>query len=75
MDKRTQFPHAQRRPGLLYIYCKLECLDEVKRFGFFYLAVCSGRPPNEPFEILFFTIIIFNLLLVSLKDQVLQKLF
>lgn len=67
--------HAPKKPGLLYIYCKPECLDEVKCFGFFYLAARSRRPPNEPSEILFFMVIIFNLLLVSLKDQVLQKLF
>jgi hypothetical protein len=35
---------------------------------------CSTRPPKESFRILFFMVIIFNLLLVSLKDQVLLKL-
>lgn len=56
------------------IHCELEVLDEDKCFGFFHLMVCFSRPPKELFRILFSLVSIFNLLLVSLQDQVLLKL-
>ena len=55
----------EARPSADLLWTRMP--DEVKCFGFFHLVACFRRPSNEPFKILLFMIIIFNLLLVSLR--------
>lgn len=62
----------EARPSADLLWTRMP--DEVECFGFFHLVACFRRPSKEPFKILLFMIIIFNLLHVSFKDQILQKL-
>ena len=62
----------EARPSADLLWTRMP--DEVECFGFFHLVACFRRPSKEPFKILLFMIIIFNLLPVSFKDQILQKL-